>query len=110
MLSVCFCSCGVLLQRSPYADVAAAADGHPGLLWNTLLLHGGEDAELLCRSAGTLEGRSLLVEREAIGKTSHLPHFSQNFISVQCTEGQNVHFIFNTGAKAKAERKLNSTS
>lgn len=55
MLSVCFRSCGVLLQRPPPADVAAAADGHPGLLWNTLLLHGGEDAELLRRSAGALE-------------------------------------------------------
>lgn len=53
-VSVCVCSRGVLLQRLPDADVAAAADGHPGLRRHALLLLGGEDAELLHRSAGTL--------------------------------------------------------
>lgn len=54
-VSVCVCSRGVLLQRLPDADVAAAADGHPGLRRDALLLHGGEDAELLHRFAGTLK-------------------------------------------------------
>lgn len=53
-VSVCVCSRGVLLQRLPDADVAAAADGHPGLRRDALLLHSGEDAELLHRPAGTL--------------------------------------------------------
>lgn len=57
-VSVCVCSRGVLLQRLPGADVAAAADGHPGLQRDALLLHGGEDAELLHRSATVAtEGR-----------------------------------------------------
>lgn len=55
MLSVCFCSSGVLLQRLPGADVAAAADGHPGLRWDAVLLRGGEDAECLGRFSGILE-------------------------------------------------------
>uniref|UniRef100_A0A4W6BXN0 Major facilitator superfamily domain containing 11 n=1 Tax=Lates calcarifer TaxID=8187 RepID=A0A4W6BXN0_LATCA len=54
---VCFCSCGVLLQRLRPVDVAAPADDHPGLHRDALLLRGGEDAELLCRLAGILEGR-----------------------------------------------------
>ena len=53
-MSVCVCSRGVLLQRLPDADVAAAADGRPGLQRDALLLHGGADAELLHRSARTL--------------------------------------------------------
>lgn len=53
-MSVCVCSRGVLLQRLPDADVAAAADGHPGLQRDALLLHGGEDADLLHRSARAL--------------------------------------------------------
>lgn len=78
-LLVYFCSCGVLLQRLPPVDVAAPADGHPGLRWNTLLLHGGEDAQLQCRCAGTLEtffitivllDRCLLGGNEAVKKTS----------------------------------------
>lgn len=56
-VSVCVCSRGVLLQRLPDADVAAAADGRPGLRRDALLLHGGEDAELLHRFAGTLKQR-----------------------------------------------------
>lgn len=55
--TVCFCSSGVLLQRLRAIDVAAAADDHPGLHWNTVLLRGGADAELLCRFAGILERR-----------------------------------------------------
>lgn len=53
-LSVYFCSGGLLLQRKPPADLAAAADGHLGLHWDALLLRGGEDAELLSRFTGTL--------------------------------------------------------
>lgn len=56
-LSVCFCSSGVLLQWLRPVDVAAPADDHPGLHWNTLLLRGGEDAEFLCRLPGILEKR-----------------------------------------------------
>lgn len=55
LLSVCFRRRGVLLQRLPHADVAAPPDGHSGLRWNSLLLHGGEDAELLYGCAGILE-------------------------------------------------------
>lgn len=42
------------------AVVAAPADGGAGLRWNTLLLRGGEDGELLHRFAGTVDGRNPL--------------------------------------------------
>lgn len=57
--TVCFCSGGLFLQWVRAADVAAAADGGPGLHWNTVLLRGGEDAELLSGYAGVLETRPL---------------------------------------------------
>lgn len=62
--SVYFRSGGVLLQRLLPADVAAPADGPPGLHRNTLLLRGGEDAELLRRSAGILEGKHFCVSSD----------------------------------------------
>lgn len=45
VLSVCFCSRGLLLQRLYSVDLAAPRDGHHGLHRDTVFLHGGEDAE-----------------------------------------------------------------
>lgn len=47
----------LLLLRPPDAVVAAPADGRAGLRWDTLLLCGGEDGELLYRFAGPVESR-----------------------------------------------------
>lgn len=43
--SVYFCSCGVLLQWLYTSDLAAPCYGHHGIHRNTVLFHGGEDAE-----------------------------------------------------------------
>uniref|UniRef100_A0A3B3ZLN3 Major facilitator superfamily domain containing 11 n=1 Tax=Periophthalmus magnuspinnatus TaxID=409849 RepID=A0A3B3ZLN3_9GOBI len=51
---VSVCGRGVLLQRSPPVDVAAPGHGGPGLLWDSVFLYGGKDAELHRRLTGVL--------------------------------------------------------
>lgn len=87
-MSVCFCSSGVLLQRLSHAEVAAAADGHPGLCWNTLLLRGGEDTEHLNRVSGIIGGRRFDISIDLFCGTDiwwedHQKNNPESFISLE---------------------------